>query len=748
MVKSFRVLCCAAALLPCLRAADPQSAAAIATALSQISLDPARTYRVRELQLTRGDIKIYLTEGVLSFVTPIGDRRVGAVFTTEAVEAGDAEVLVLPPQRSERASLASFTKSPNLDEHFTSAVFFFSDDTAQELLAQINEKPVRAAPELAAQFAPVIDPLIRSVSSDMEVRLVKMLLDNHQPAQGFFMSLIAGRELGNFEVLHEPTDFEPVSVGRISLGNNGARQFQLWTAFRPRRAPAYVPAALGLKDYRIDAAIHPDLSMSVSATFTATAEQDTGRVIPFALSERLKVISATVDDQPAEVFQRDSVLVRELNRGGTFLLITGQPLAPGTEHRVSIRYEGSVIRQAADGAYFVDERNAWYPQTGPTLTNFDLTFHCPARLRLVSTGELVSDEMVGDERVVHRKTQVPEALAGFNLGDYNVSTEDHGGYRVECFANKPAGQGALDIPKATEDVLDYYTRRWMKLPIHSIAVSPIPGYFGQGFPGLIYLSTVSYIREEDRPAQLRNPRMDAFFSELLLPHEVAHQWWGNMVVPAEYRANWLMEAMANYSALQFVGQTQGSAAVQSILERYRDDLTQQRNGKPLDAAGPVDFGVRLIDAAGASVWHTIIYEKGTWILHMLHERLGDRAFNEMQVRMLREFRAQPLTNEAFRKLASEFVPSDQPDRTLSLFFDTWIYGTGIPKMTLHHTNQGAELNLGQVDDDFAADVPLPCNTNGRKQLRWVRASSGTNTLELRPQETCELPSSTELLYSR
>ncbi len=80
------------------------------------------------------------------------------------------------------------------------------------------------------------------------------------------------------------------------------------------------------------------------------------------------------------------------------------------------------------------------------LTTFDLTFHCPESLRLVSTGELVKEEVLGGIRTVHRKTPVPERLAGFNLGDYNVVTEEKGEYSVECYANKSSASGLANIP--------------------------------------------------------------------------------------------------------------------------------------------------------------------------------------------------------------------------------------------------------------------------------------------------------------
>ena len=51
------------------------------------------------------------------------------------------------------------------------------------------------------------------------------------------------------------------------------------------------------------------------------------------------------------------------------------------------------------------------------------------------------------------------------------------------------------------------------------------------FPGLIYLSMLSYMRESERPNNVREPMLNTFFSDILLPHEIAHQWWGNSLLP-------------------------------------------------------------------------------------------------------------------------------------------------------------------------------------------------------------------------
>src|SRR5260370_33329014 len=131
-------------------------------------------------------------------------------------------------------------------------------------------------------------------------------------------------------------------------------------------------------------------------------------------------------------------------------------------------------------------------------------------------------------------------------------------------------------------------------PIRNLAITPIPGGFGQGFPGLVYLATMAYLNPEQRPAFFRERPQQTFYSELLEAHEVAHQWWGNMVIPASYQDEWLMEALANYSALLLLGKKQGIKAVEAVLDYYNKHLLAKlESGNTLGSAGPIAWSDRL-----------------------------------------------------------------------------------------------------------------------------------------------------------
>ena len=105
--------------------------------LREAKLDPEACYRVRDFAFRRNEVRLFLTEGVLIFRQPVNGVRTAAVFiASEATE--DAEIVVIPPNRMERRSLASFTGSPNLNEHVSAAVFLFTDGTGERWLEELR----------------------------------------------------------------------------------------------------------------------------------------------------------------------------------------------------------------------------------------------------------------------------------------------------------------------------------------------------------------------------------------------------------------------------------------------------------------------------------------------------------------------------------------------------------------------------------------------------------------------------------
>src|SRR5271157_5709438 len=106
---------------------NPGPAVTLYRQLRDLGLDSARVYQIRDAGLDRGEIHITLNRGTIAFSQSVEGRVTGAFFD------GDGEVLLVPPNRVERASMALFTGTPILEERFSTAFFRFTDDTFERL---------------------------------------------------------------------------------------------------------------------------------------------------------------------------------------------------------------------------------------------------------------------------------------------------------------------------------------------------------------------------------------------------------------------------------------------------------------------------------------------------------------------------------------------------------------------------------------------------------------------------------------
>jgi hypothetical protein len=781
----------------------------LAGKIRQAGLNPEECYRVRDLAFSREELRFYLTDGYLIFGRPVDGRIVSAVFSAHN-EGGDAELLLMPPLKSERLSLATFTQSPNLNEHFRIAVMLFTDATGEELGRLVGQRGLTRSPEtgllLERQFASSVNNLAASFG----MRFLYDLLSGAPPEEGFFYAALRGNRLGNFDVVYDPTAAEQIQVGQVNFRDNRAF-FDVWTSFAARSfrtgARRYDQLPVSLTGYRIEATLKPDLELEAVTVARLRAGNRRHPVLHFEISESMDVTSVAIDGQACEVFQREALRDNLLRGRGNklFLVIPPRPLEPGQSYELEFRHRGRVVSEAGNGVYYVGSRGSWYPRQGVPFADYDVTFRYPATLDLVLPGEAVDERTEGEWRIVRRRTESPVRLFGFNVGEYRRHEEVRGDYRIQLFANRrlekaleppptvvlvprnepPWGQrrqrGVQDLltlpavpPRANPaarlealakeiaDAFEFMAEHFGPPPSRTLTVSPIPGFFGQGFSGLLYLSTVSYLDPAERPQALRNEYHRYFFSEILHAHETAHQWWGNVVTARSYQDEWVMEALANYSALMMLEKRKGAAALRQMLERYRENLlARNESGETVESAGPISWGPRL-DSSQARAWRTITYEKGSWIIHMLRRRLGDERFLAMLGELCRRYRFQSISTEEFRKLAAEFLPPGAPDPELETFFDTWVYGVGIPELDFSHSLRGqspklrftATLRQRGVPADFSILAPVELRFAGKpSQVHWLRTDGEEPatlqlTLAQRPSEVVFNPGDSVLAVVR
>lgn len=769
---------CLIALLALPLLASERSASTLAQEIHQVALNPNDCFRVRDLHIVRDDLKIYLNDGYLVFSTPVAGARVSALFTAD-VEGGDAELLVMPPFRGERRSLARFVETPTLNRHFKTAVFVFSDGSGEALAEKLRSEG-RQALDRGPALASMYSAAVRNIAENFELRLVQDLLNPDRANRGVFFATITDTQIGNYDLIYDPSIREQVTVGQFA-SRLDRPVFDYWTNFesqsvrlghkpRPGRLQA-------LEDFRMEATLEPSLNLKVVTKAKLRTFEPGLRALGFEIADRMEIEKVTVDGQPAEVHRRESLRGGAIrtSANGFFLVILPEAIRSPGVHEIEFQHSGQVILNAGKGIYYVASRNSWYPNSGADFTTFDLTFRYPKNLDLVATGEVVSETTEGDWKTTRRKTSSPIRFAGFNLGEYQSVRLTRGPYTVDVFGNRelepalqPSINNAVTLPQIgpranrtrtiitpppppdtagrlqilageVAAALEFMAGLFGPPPLKTLTASPIPAGIGQGFPGLLYISTMSYLKPGDLPAGLRSSGITTFYTDILAVHEVAHQWWGNSVTSPGYQEDWLQEALANYSALLYLERKKGAKALDDLLDLYREHLVaKDEDGMPVDSAGPISLGTRLRSSKSQNAWRIITYEKGSWILHMLRKQMGDAAFLKFLGEAARRFQRKDLSNEDFRKLASEFMPKGAPDPKLELFFENWVYGTGIPALSLQHSvkRAGARFQVSgtlaqsQVAADFEADVPVEIQfARGPAQIRWVHTTKDPENFE-------------------
>ncbi len=633
------------------------------------AIDPAKIYKIRDAEFDREDLHFALKEGTIAFVTPVDGHITGALFI------GEGEVLLMPPDQVERASMALFTRAAVLEEGFQSAYFRFFDD---QLIADLS--PYFRPADDPGAFASRWGPLMKSMSDSDSLRLLISFTNTggQGKPQPFLHARLNNQRRGAFDVVFDGNAEEQIAAGQITTNSSGT-YYDFWSSFPMRSQRQLTPEQaqasanelrpLRIADCKVRVRVHPPEGLEAEATVSLLTSSPGIRTVIFTLSRYLKVASVVAEGKPLQFIQNEALTGSELARKGDDLIAVLFPkeLTPGSPVEVKVNYSGSVLSDAGGGLLRVGARGNWYPSVGASMTNFDLEFHYPPGWTLLATGKQQSLQEQDNQQVSRWNTERPIPVAGFNLGHYVSERVQTGKVMVESYASRgvestfslnaantpaaappsiPTLRGKPHFPlfsspppplpptpsnlakKVAQDsarAIDFMSAKYGPYPYSTLELTQMPGLLSQGWPGLVFLSTYVFVPQAERPKLVDSPFDQIFFDRLMLAHEVGHQWWGDAVAWRSYRDQWISESLANYSALLSI-EAEHPEAMKIVLNFYRKQLTAKNDhGEENWQAGPVTLGQRLDCSHFPKGYELIAYGRGTWLVHMLREMLRDAA---------------------------------------------------------------------------------------------------------------------------
>lgn len=248
---------------------------------------------------------------------------------------------------------------------------------------------------------------------------------------------------------------------------------------------------------------------------------------------------------------------------------------------------------------------------------------------------------------------------------------------IEIYYHKGHEYNLDTMINSIKNSITYYSNNFAPYQHQQARILEFPRYasFAQSFPNTIpYSEGIGFIANLNAPDAID-------YVYYVTAHEIAHQWWGHQIVPAEVQGGaFLSETMSQYSALMVMKQKYGEAKMRKFLQYELDKYLQGRSG---------DKNPEQPLLTVENQQH-IYYQKGSVVMYALQDYLGETTVNKAVGDFLKQYRFKnapyPTTLQFY-----DYLQKNTPD-SLQYFIED-----GIKKITLYN-NKCTEATYTQLPD--------------------------------------------------
>ncbi|MEO1529320.1 MAG: M1 family aminopeptidase [Planctomycetota bacterium] len=244
----------------------------------------------------------------------------------------------------------------------------------------------------------------------------------------------------------------------------------------------------------------------------------------------------------------------------------------------------------------------------------------------IAPGSLKRSWIEGDRRYFEYQLD-HQSLNFFAIvsGRYQVATRHWNGVDLEVYHHPDHFWNADKMVYAIQQALEYYTESFGPYPHKQARIIEFPRInpFAISFPGTMpYSEGMGFVSDTRSPRSLHGV-------VYLVAHEVAHQWWGHQVAPADAKGGTVLaETLAQYSALMVMKKSLGPETTRGFVRTQLDSYLAQRATESYDERPLAD-----VDISQAYVH----YGKGSVVMYQLQELIGEENVNAALRSLLEKF---------------------------------------------------------------------------------------------------------------
>ncbi|MBR8826606.1 MAG: M1 family metallopeptidase [Gomphosphaeria aponina SAG 52.96 = DSM 107014] len=268
-----------------------------------------------------------------------------------------------------------------------------------------------------------------------------------------------------------------------------------------------------------------------------------------------------------------------------------------------------------------EDSRFWFPcfDYPGQLATSELRVRVPKQYMAISNGELIATETVEEDKIYHwsQKQVHPTYLMTLAVGDFAEIKDQWNNIPVTYYVEKGREADGRRTMGKTPSMIEFFSRAFgYPYPYPKYAQVCVDDFI---FGGMENTSTTLLT---DRCLLDERAAKDNKQAESLVAHELAHQWFGDLVVIKHWSHAWIKEGMASYSEVLWTEQEYGkNDAAYYLLGEGRNYLQEDssRYRRPI---------VTNVYREAIELYDRHLYEKGACVYHMIRTVLGDELFTQ------------------------------------------------------------------------------------------------------------------------